>query len=225
MKILLAEDDSRIAQLLTEALANQHYLVDTASDGQQGREFVNSFTYDLLILDVTLPKLDGINLCRQIRSQGCRTPIMMLTARDTTDDKVTGLDAGADDYVIKPYNLPELLARIRALIRRGESPFSAVMEWGALHVDPNTCQATYGEELLQLTPKEYCLVELLIRAGRRVTSRNQIIDNLWSFEEPPTEDAVKALVKRLRQKLKIAGAPDDFITTAYGFGYHLAEKS
>ncbi|MBW4671198.1 MAG: response regulator transcription factor [Cyanomargarita calcarea GSE-NOS-MK-12-04C] len=225
MKILLAEDDSRIAQLLTEALANQHYLVDIAPDGEKGREFANSFTYDLLILDVTLPKLDGINLCRQMRSQGCRTPIMMLTARDTADDKVTGLDAGADDYMIKPYNLQELLARIRALLRRGDNPFSALMEWGVLRVDPNTCQVTYAEQLLQLTPKEYSLIELLIRAGRRVTSRNQIIDNLWSFEEPPTEDAVKALVKRLRQKLKATGAPDDFITTAYGFGYHLADKS
>jgi two-component system, OmpR family, response regulator len=224
MKILLAEDDSRIAQLLTEALANQHYIVDIAQDGEKGREFVNSFTYDLLIFDVTLPKLDGINLCRKVRSQGCRTPIMMLTARDSTDDKITGLDAGADDYVIKPYNLQELLARIRALLRRGDSPFSAVMEWRALRVDPNTCQATYDEQVLQLTPKEYCLIELLIRAGRRVTSRNQIIDNLWSSEEPPTEDAVKALVKRLRQKLKTAGASDDFITTAYGFGYHLADK-
>jgi two-component system, OmpR family, response regulator len=224
MKILLAEDDSRIAQLLTEALANQHYLVDIAQDGEKGREFVNSFTYDLLIFDVTLPKLDGINLCRKVRSQGCRTPIMMLTARDSTDDKITGLDAGADDYVIKPYNLQELLARIRALLRRGDSPFSAVMEWRALCVDPNTCQVTYDEQVLQLTPKEYCLIELLIRAGRRVTSRNQIIDNLWSSEEPPTEDAVKALVKRLRQKLKTAGASDDFITTAYGFGYHLVDN-
>jgi two-component system, OmpR family, response regulator len=224
MKILLAEDDSRIAQLLTEALANQHYLVDIAPDGEKGRDFVNSFSYDLLIFDVTLPKLDGINLCRKVRSQGCRTPIMLLTARDSTDDKITGLDAGADDYVIKPYNLQELLARIRALLRRGDSPFSAVIEWGPLRVDPNTCQATYDEQLLQLTPKEYCLIELLIRAGRRVTSRNQIIDSLWSFEEPPTEDAVKALVKRLRQKLKAIGASDDFITTAYGFGYHLTDK-
>jgi two-component system, OmpR family, response regulator len=224
MKILLAEDDSRIAQSLTEALDKQHYLVDIVPDGEKGQEFANSFTYDLLILDVTLPKLDGISLCRQLRSKGSRIPIMMLTARDSTADKVTGLDAGADDYMIKPYNLQELLARIRALLRRGDNPFFAAIEWGALRVDPNTCQATYGEELLQLTPKEYCLIELLIRAGRRVTTRNQIIDNLWSFEEPPTEDAVKALVKRLRQKLKKAGAPDDFVTTAYGFGYHLAEK-
>jgi two-component system, OmpR family, response regulator len=224
MKILLAEDDSRLAQLLGEALVNQHYLVDAVSNGEEGREFVSSFAYDLLILDVTLPKLDGISLCRQLRSQGCRIPIMMLTARDSTDDKIAGWDAGADDYMIKPYNLAELLARIRALLRRGDNPLSAKMEWGALRVDPNTCQVTYGEHMLQLTPKEYGLIELLTRAGRRITSRNQIIDNLWSFEEPPTEDAVKALVKRLRQKLKIAGASDNFITTAYGFGYHLAEK-
>jgi two-component system, OmpR family, response regulator len=223
MKILLAEDDCRISQSLTEALTDQHYLVDIAGDGEEGWEFVKAFDYDLLLLDVTLPKLDGIRLCRQLRSQGNCTPVLMLTARDSTADKVEGLDAGADDYVIKPYNLQELFARIRALLRRGNNPLSAFIEWGKLRVDPNVCQASYQEELLQLTPKEYRLVELLIRSGRRVVSRSQIIENLWSFDEPPTEDAVKALVKRLRQKLKAAGAPDDFVSTAYGFGYSLKE--
>lgn len=224
MKILLAEDDARIANTLTEAFANQHYLVDIATNGEEGWEFVKAFDYDLLVLDVTLPKMDGLSLCRNLRHQGCRTPIMMLTARDSTEDKVAGLDAGADDYVVKPYNLQELFARIRALLRRGSNPLSSLMEWGNLRIDPNICQASYNEELLNLTPKEYQLLELLIRSGRRILSRCHIIENLWSIEESPTEDAVKALIKRLRQKLKVVGAADDFITTAYGFGYHLKEE-
>ncbi len=223
MKILLAEDDCRIAQSLTEALADQQYLVDAVADGQEGWDFVTAFTYDLLILDVTLPKLDGISLCRRLRSQGNRVPVMMLTARDTPADKVFGLDAGADDYVVKPYNLQELSARIRALLRRGDSPLSSLLEWGKLQVNPNLHQATYDKQLLQLTPKEYCLLELLMRSCGKVLSRSAIIESLWPFEEPPTEDAVKALVKRLRQKLKLAGACDDFVTTAYGFGYHLID--
>ncbi|BAZ11365.1 two component transcriptional regulator, winged helix family protein [Calothrix sp. NIES-4071] len=223
MKILLAEDDCRIAQSLTEALADQHYLVDAVANGQEGWDFVTAFNYDLLILDVTLPKLDGISLCRRLRSQGNQVPVMMLTARDTAVDKVEGLDAGADDYVVKPYNLQELSARIRALLRRGSSPLSTLLEWGKLQVNPNLHQATYDQQLLQLTPKEYCLLELLARSGGKVLSRGIIIESLWSFDEPPTEDAVKALVKRLRQKLKLAGACDDFVTTAYGFGYHLKE--
>jgi two-component system, OmpR family, response regulator len=223
MKILLAEDDHQIAQSLTEALTDQHYLVDTAVDGQEGWDYVAAFAYDLLILDVTLPKLDGISLCRRLRSQGNQVPVMMLTARDTSVDKVVGLDAGADDYVIKPYNLQELYARVRALLRRGSSPLSTLLEWGKLQVNPNLHQATYNKQLLQLTPKEYCLLELLVRSGGKVLSRSIIIENLWSFDEPPTEDAVKALVKRLRQKLKQAGACDDFVTTAYGFGYHLKD--
>ncbi len=223
MKILLAEDDCRIAQSLTEALSKEHYIVDRASDGQEGLDFVQVGDYNLLLLDVTLPKMDGISLCSKVRSQGFRMPIMLLTARDTAGDKVAGLDAGADDYVVKPYNLQELSARIRALLRRGNNPLSAVMEWGNLRLDPNLHQASYGDEILSLTPKEYCLLELLVRSGRRVLSRNQILDNLWAFDETPTEDAVKALVKRLRQKLKKAGASDDFVVTAYGFGYHLME--
>lgn len=225
MKILLAEDDHRVAQSLVDALADQHYLVDNVPDGQQGWDYITAFNYDLVMLDVTLPKLDGFSLCRRLRSQGYRIPVMMLTARDTTTDKVAGLDAGADDYVIKPYNLQELSARIRALLRRGTCPLSNLLEWGKLQVNPNLHQATYEQQLLQLTPKEYCLLELLIRSGHRVLTRSEIIESLWSFEEPPTEEAVKALIKRLRQKLKQAGANDDFITTAYGFGYHLKEFS
>ncbi len=221
MKILLAEDDRRIAESLAEALATQNYIVDVASNGEESWDFVKTFAYDLCLLDIILPELDGISLCRRLRSHGYQMPIMLLTARDATADIVAGLDAGADDYVLKPYNLQELSARIRALLRRGNITLSPVMNWGNLQIDLNICQATYNGQPLHLTPKEYRLLELLLRCHGCVLSRSEIIEKLWSFEEPPEEDAVKAIVKRLRQKLKAAGAPSNFVSTAYGMGYYL----
>ncbi len=221
MKILLVEDDDRIAEALAEDLTEQHYVVDVASDGQAGLELVEVFTYDLLLLDVMLPKLSGISLCERLRGGGYTMPILLLTARDTSEDKVMGLDAGADDYVVKPFDLQELGARIRALLRRGSSTSPPVLEWGALSLDPGTCEVTYEGQLLNLTPKEYCLLELFLRHGRRVFSRSAIVEQLWSFESPPEEETVKAHIKGLRQKLKLVGAPVDFIETVYGLGYRL----
>jgi DNA-binding response OmpR family regulator len=225
MRLLLVEDDERIAESLAETLTSQHYIVDIAVDGQEGWDFVKLFTYDLILLDVTLPKLDGISFCRRLRAQSYRVPILLLTARDTIDDQVAGLDAGADDYVVKPYKLQALLAHIRALLRRGNSSLSPVMEWENLQLNTNSCQATYQNNRLQLTPKEYRLLELLLRNSGRVLSRSEILDNLWAGDDIPEEDAIKALVKRLRQKLKTAGAPDDFVSTAYGLGYYIKEYS
>ena len=225
MRLLLVDDDQHTTELLEEVLTDQHYVVDVAADGQEAWDFVKSFNYDLLLLDVTLPKLDGINLCHQLRSQKYQMPILMLTARDSTQDQVAGLDAGADDYVSKPYKLQALLARIRALLRRGNPSLPPVLKWEKLCLDPNTCEVIYGGKPLKLTPKEYRLLELFLRHGCRVLSRSEIIDNLWSFEDPPEEDAVKALIKRLRQKLKGVGAVHDFIETVYGLGYRLKQNS
>ncbi len=221
MRILIVEDDERISESLAEALTDQHYIVDVATDGQAGWEFVENLTYELILLDVMLPKLDGISLCQQLRSHGHRMPILLLTARDTTADQVMGLDAGADDYVVKPYKLQELTARIRALLRRGSSSLPPVLEWGSLRLNSSTCDVTYKDQPVQITPKEYRLLELFLRRGCRVFSRSALLENLWSFEEPPGEDTVKAHIKRLRQKLKGGGAPDDFIETVYGLGYRL----
>ncbi|MDV2994085.1 MAG: Response regulator MprA [Chroococcidiopsis sp. SAG 2025] len=224
MRLLLVEDDKLINQLLAEALSNQHYVVDVAADGHAGWDFVKSFDYDLVLIDVMLPKMDGISLCRQLRTQGYQMPVLMLTARDATEDRVNGLDAGADDYVIKPYKLQELSARIRALLRRGGSSLPPAMKSGNLSLDVNTREVTYKGCPLRLTPKEYRLLELFMRSGSKVLSRSAILENLWSFDEPPDEDAVKALVKRLRHKLKLAGSPGDPIETAYGVGYRLKQN-
>lgn len=195
MKILLVEDDDRIADPLAEALGDRHYVVEIAPDGSEGLNLAQSLPYDLIILDLMLPKIDGITLCRQLRNAGIPTPVLMLTARDTSSDKVMGLDVGADDYVVKPFDLPELLARVRALLRRGNQTLPPVLEWECLQLNPNTCQVEYKEKLLHLTPKEYSLLELFLRSGDRVLSRSIILDNLWSFEEPPGKKRSKFTCK------------------------------
>ena len=224
MKILLVEDDEFVAEMLTSALSTQHYLVDLATDGQAGWELAEAFEYDLILLDLMLPKLDGISFCQQRRQQGDRTPILLLTGHETSNNKVMGLDAGADDYVVKPFDLHELLARIRALLRRGSLTTTPVIERENLRFDPNNCEVTYNGQFLHLTPKEYALLELFLRNTQRIFSQSALLDHLWSFEEPPSENTVRAHIKSLRQKLKKAGAATDFIETVYGLGYRLKLK-
>ena len=221
MRILLVEDDVRLAETLAEALSDQHYVVDIATDGESGWHQIKTLDYDLMLLDVMLPELDGIGLCQRLRSHGYSLPILMLTACDTIHDEVTGLDVGADDYVVKPVDLQKLFARIRALLRRGSSTASPVLEWGNLHLNPSTCEVSYEQTLIHLTPKEYALLELLLRNGRRVLSRSVMIEHVWSLESPPEEHAVKVHIRGLRQKLKAAGASDDLIETVHSRGYRL----
>ncbi|MBE9126172.1 MULTISPECIES: response regulator transcription factor [unclassified Coleofasciculus] len=223
MRILLVEDDERITDALAEDLTDQHYAIDVAYDGEAGWDLASAFTYDLILLDIMLPKIDGVTLCRRLRSQGCCTPVLMLTARDTINDKVVGLDAGADDYLVKPFDLQELSARIRALLRRGGSTLPPILEWGKLRLDPSTCEVFYEDRLLPLSPKEYSLLEFFLRHGRRVFSRAQILEHLWPFERLPEEATVKAHIRSLRQKLESVGAPSDLIETVYGLGYRLKE--
>ncbi len=223
MKLLLVEDDIEISELLTEVLNAERYIVDVAADGEEGWDFVEFCDYDLIMLDIMLPKLNGVDLCRRLRAKDYQMPIIMLTAKDSTEDQISGLDAGADDYVVKPYKLGELLARIRALLRRRTVSASPILRWGDLSLDSNTCKVTYKERTLKLTPKEYGLLELFLRNGNNLLSRSKILDNLWSFEEPPDENTVKAHMRRLRKKLSQAGAADDFIETVYGLGYRLKQ--
>jgi len=225
MRILLVEDNARLAEALLEALTDQLYVVDVVKDGEFAWEQVKAIAYDLILLDVMLPKLDGISLCQRLRHHGYSLPILMLTARDTSTDKVNGLDAGADDYVVKPFDLQELLARIRALLRRGSSTSPPILAWGKLLLNPSTYEVTYLDVPLQLTPKEFSLLELLLRNGRRVLSRAVIIDSLWKSESSPEEDTVKAHIKSLRQKLRTVAAPEDFIETVHGLGYRLKQLS
>ncbi|GGA15813.1 response regulator [Okeania sp. KiyG1] len=223
MKILVVEDDQFIAETLADALTEQLFVVDITTDGQAGWEQAQACDYDLILLDVMLPKLDGITLCKKLRYINKSIPILLLTARNNNQDKVKGLNAGADDYVVKPFNLEELLARIRALLRRGNESSSLIKKWGNLCLNSQNCEVTYNNKQLNLTPKEYEILNLFMHNNQRVFSCSAILDKVWSFEDTPTEDTVRAHIKGLRHKLKAVGAPSDLIETVYGLGYRLKQ--
>jgi DNA-binding response OmpR family regulator len=220
MRLLLVEDDVRLAETLAEALTDQRYVVDIATDGEAAWCQVKLLEYDLILLDVMLPELDGISLCHRLRTHGYNLPILMLTACDTLNDEVTGLDVGADDYVVKPVDLQKLFARIRALLRRGVGGVP-VLKWENLYLNPSTCEVGYGDVPIHLTPKEYALLELLLRNGRRVLSRSVMIDRVWPLESPPEEHTVKVHIRGLRLKLRAAGVAEDLIETVHGMGYRM----
>ncbi len=224
MRILIVEDDRQLSEVLSEALGSQYH-VEVAADGAQAWQWLTSLAFDLVVLDVTLPKIDGLRLCQRLRNHEAppnkTTPVMLLTARDTIADKILGLDAGADDYVTKPFDVGELMARVRALLRRGGSTETPQIHWGDLSLNTATHEATYADRPLTLTPKEYALLELLTNSGRRILSRSGIIEQVWSLENSPAEETITSHMRGLRQKLRVLGAPEDFIETVHGVGYRL----
>ena len=221
MKILIVEDDARIAAPLAKDLRHQHHSVDIATDGVEGWEYAQAAVYELILLDLMLPRLDGISLCKKLRSAQCQAIILMLTARDTTSDKVIGLDAGADDYLVKPFKLEELSARIRALQRRSRELKPQALQHGELHLDPASQIVGYGAENISLTSKEYLLLEYFMRHPGQVLSRGTLLDRLWEFDQESGEGTIKTHLTNLRSKLKAAGSPKDLIETVYGMGYRL----
>ncbi len=223
MRILVVEDDVQIADMLSQALTRRQYTVDVASDGEIAWDWIESFEYDLVLLDVTLPKMNGLVFCQKLRQCNVMVPVLMLTARDTIDDRILGLDSGADAYMVKPFDLEALMAQMRALLRRGGAATQATLTWGKLAINSSTYEVTYDGYPLNLTPKEYALLELLVSNGRRVLSRPSIIDRLWSIDESPTEEAVKTHIRTLRQKLSAAQAEKDLIETVYGLGYRMKQ--
>jgi DNA-binding response OmpR family regulator len=222
VKILLVEDDNILADVLKPALNQQRYVVDHAADGQTGWQLAELGDYDLILLDVQLPKMDGITFCQRLRAAGKMTPVLLMTVQDSSLAKVAGLDAGADDYVVKPLDFDELFARIRALLRRSSPNQSPILTLGELQLNPQNCQVTYAGKQLSLTHKEYGMLELFLRHPHQVFSQSLLVDRLWSIDETPTENTVRAHIKALRQKLKQAGS-EDIIETLYGLGYRLRE--
>ena len=220
MRILLVEDDQRIAKPLAEDLRHQRHVVDLAQDGLQGWEYAQANSYDLILLDLMLPLLDGISLCKRLRTVGCTAYVLMLTARDTTGDKVIGLDAGADDYMIKPFELDELAARIRAMSRRNPSVQQTV-QYGKLQLDPVAHSIAYAGNILALTPKEHMILECFLKSPTQVFSRSMLLEKLWEFDQISGEDTIKTHITNLRRKLKTAGSPKEMIETVYGVGYRL----
>lgn len=219
MKLLLIEDDRPTADILAETLIGQHWIVDCATDGEVGLQLAQAQEYDLILLDIELPKLDGITLCKTLRSKGYENPILLLTGKDSTEAQISGLNAGADDYIIKPFNLKILLARVRAVLRKVKS-LPTIATYENIQLNSTSGEVTCDGKLLHLTAKEYCLLELFLLNPKRIYSRRAILDCLWNFADAPGEETVNTHVKCLRQKLKAAGASDP-IETVYGLGYRL----
>lgn len=224
MKFLLVENNPYSTRLLIKDLVEHHYVVEVAKNGREGWELIRVFNYDLLLLDVIQPSLDSLNLCRRLREAGNEIPILFLSALPTIADKVIALDAGADDYAIKPYNLSELLARIRALLRRGNPCTSSVKKWGDLLLNSGTCEASYQHLSVVLTPIECRLLELFLQRGYGTIAGNTILDSLWTLARPPRKTSLKSYIKRLRLKLQTIGAPSDSIETVRGLGYRLNQR-
>ncbi|MEM0981353.1 MAG: response regulator, partial [Cyanobacteria bacterium P01_H01_bin.58] len=225
MRVLLIEDDNALSALLIQQLVDQNYVVDRVKDGETGWAYSSTFDYDLIILDWVLPHLDGIQLCQRLRNQGYSVPILLLTARDEQTDKIRGLEAGADDYVVKPFDIAELLVRIRVLLRRTLTETTPILSWGKLCLDPVSCEVTYQGQPISLTAKEYSLLELFLRHSHQVFSAHTLLDRIWSSEEFPSEATVRSHIRGLRRKLKTVSGGTDLIETVHGLGYRLRSQA
>lgn len=221
MRILLVEDEKRLVTALVHILKKNNYGVDVAYDGQTGQDMAETAIYDLVVLDRMLPKKDGVAVLKDLRSQGIKTPVLLLTAMDAIDDRVTGLDAGADDYLVKPFDTKELLARIRALGRRQDLPIQGdLLQISSLILDPLKCEASCGNHSTKLTVKECQLLDLFIRNKGQVLSKEQIFDRVWGFDTEVEVNNVETYVHYLRKKLTAIESPV-ILETIRGVGYCL----
>jgi len=221
MRLLLVEDDPRIARFVTKGLEEQSYAVDVVANGNDAVYQVEINDYDLIVLDVMIPGRDGFSTCRSIRALGKRMPILMLTARDAVEDRITGLDSGADDYLTKPFEFGELLARLRALLRRPNELLPAQIVVGDLVLDTASQTAKRGNRSISLTTKEYALLEFLARNAGRVVGRSEIAEHVWDESFDPFSNLIEVYVNRLRRKLgDAAGTP--LLQTRRGSGYILS---
>ncbi|MFI6102331.1 response regulator transcription factor [Lentzea sp. NPDC051213] len=228
MRILVVDDDRAVRESLRRSLQFNGYQVDTAGDGMQALESVTAARPDAMVLDVMMPRLDGLEVCRRLRSTGDDLPILVLTARDAVSDRVSGLDAGADDYLPKPFALEELLARLRALLRRAAldddpaTQSAATLKFADLELDPSTRDVRRGERPISLTRTEFALLELLLAHPRQVLTRSRILEDVWGYDFPTSGNALEVYVGYLRRKTEAEGEPR-LIHTVRGVGYVLRE--
>jgi DNA-binding response OmpR family regulator len=220
MRILVVEDNHRLNSALRASLEEDGYAVDSAFDGDEGETYALAAPYDLILLDVMLPKKDGYALCRDLRQQGISSPILMLTARDAIDDRVTGLDSGADDYLVKPFSMNELRARLRALLRRNKSEKTALLQVGDLSLDPATHQVQRAGTAIALTPREFAILEYLMHAPRRIQTREMIEAHVWNFDFISSSNVVDVYIRRLRRKIDDP-YEDKLLETVRGVGYRI----
>jgi len=222
MRILVIEDNRRLCNVIKQGLQEEGFAVDIAYDGEDGEYFASNEPYDLIILDIMLPKKDGIDICHELRLKKINTPILMLTARDTVEDRIKGLDTGADDYLIKPFAFGELLARIRALLRREGNSKSPKLQVGDLTMDTRTREVYRGQRRIELTNKEYGLLEYFMRHPNAVVSRATLEDHIWDYEFDSMSNLINVYIRRLRRKLDEQGQAS-IIQTKRGAGYSLRE--
>jgi two-component system OmpR family response regulator len=224
MRVLVVEDERKLGELLARGLREEGWSADLAERGEDALWMANSVDYDAIVLDVMLPGLDGFAVCRRLRAESVWSPVLMLTARDAVDDRVTGLDAGADDYLAKPFSFEELLARLRALTRRAPVERPAVLEVGGLRLDPAAHRAWRGATELDLSAKEFALLELFMRRPGRVLSRSQLLDGAWDMAFESRSNVVDVYVRYLREKVD-RPFDCDSIETVRGVGYRLREEA
>ena len=220
MRILVVEDNHHLCNALKMNLKHEGYSVDTAYDGQEGQDFAELTPYDLIILDILLPLKDGLEVCRDLRRRRIHTPILLLTARDSVDDRVQGLDCGADDYLVKPFAMRELLARLRALLRRQQPYQPGCLEMGGLVMDPGKHTVERDRQQIDLTPKEYALLEFFLRHPGQVVTRDMIEQHIWNYEFECESNVIDVYVRRLRRKIDDP-FPVKLLTTVRGIGYRL----
>ena len=223
MNVLVVDDEPAVRGSLRRALGLEGYEISTADDGQDALEALAEYDFEAVILDIAMPGIDGIEVCRRVRRSGDRTPILMLTARDAVDDRVAGLDAGADDYLSKPFALRELVARLRALMRRTETAEEPVLEFADLTLNRQTRDVRRGDRAIELTRTEFSLLELLLSHPRLVLSRSQIFEHVWGYDFGPTSNSLGVYVGYLRRKLEADGEPR-LIQTIRGVGYSLRQE-
>ncbi|HEU0022270.1 MAG TPA: response regulator transcription factor [Dehalococcoidia bacterium] len=224
MRILLVEDEAPIADFVARGLKEQGYVLDVASDGHEALQWTDVFEYDLIILDVMLPGIDGFAVCRRARARGLSTPILMLTARDAVEYRVRGLDSGADDYLVKPFAFAELLARLRALLRRNSTTGDNVLEIGDLRVDTSTLEVSRQGKMINLTSKERRLLEYLMRHPNRVFTRTTIAEHIWNYEFDNATNVIDVHIRNLRRKVDDP-FPLKLIQTVRGAGYKISWPS
>jgi DNA-binding response OmpR family regulator len=224
MRILIVEDNHRLNTSLKTSLEEDGYAVDATYDGEEGEAFALAAPYDLILLDVMLPKKDGFQLCRDLRQQGINTPILMLTARDAIDDRVDGLDSGADDYLVKPFSMNELRARMRALLRRNKPEKTALLQVGNLTLDPANHHVRRGDTPIDLTPREFSILEYMMRSPKRILTREMIEAHVWNFDFISGSNVVDVYIRRLRRKIDNP-FESKMLETVRGVGYRLIPPS
>lgn len=223
MRILVVEDDLRISNVIKKGLTEDDFAVDAAFDGEEGQYLAEDESYDLIILDIMLPKVDGLTICKELRSKSIKIPVLMLTAKTAVEDRVAGLDSGADDYLAKPFAYIELRSRVHALIRRSKQEPSPILKIADLEVDPLKHKATRAEKPIALTPKEFAVLELLLRHKDEVVTRTMVTEHVWDYNFDSMSNVVDVFVAALRRKVD-KGAKIPLIHTVHGVGYKISEN-